>query len=1362
MDFYTIRSKTLKKGSVCIYPAFLTGKPKDIMFRSKSFYAIWDEEKGTWSTDESDVIRIIDDDLRKRAEKHQKQSPDDIVSVQYLSDYENGKWKEFCNYAKQSPDNAVTLDNKLTFANTVVKRDDYSSKRLPYPLEPGDYSAWDELIGTLYNPEEREKIEWAIGSIVAGEQADIQKFLVLYGEHGSGKSTILHVIEDLFSGYYTTFVAKSLGSNNNVFATEVFRSNPLVGIQHDGDLSRIEDNSVLNSLISHEDMVLNAKYEKSYTSRINCFLFMATNRPVKITDAKSGIIRRLIDVHPSNEKIPRRRYDELRGRIKFELGAIAWHCMEVYKDCGKTYYDAYKPIDMMYKTDMFYNFVEDSYDIFKEQNGVTLKQAWEMWKTYREEALIDSKLPMYKFREELKNYFASYRDFARIGDKQLRKYYSGFLIAKFEASEKVTQLVKDTWLKFNTDKSLFDEIAADYPAQLATDDEKPIQAWNSCETKLCDIDTSKLHYVRVPINHIVIDFDIRDENGSKSYEKNLEAATKFPPTYAELSKSGAGIHLHYIYSGDVEKLKSIYAPDIEVKVFKGKSSLRRRLVKCNDIPIATINSGLPLKEEETTKVIDAISIENEQHLRNKIAQALRKEVKPGKTITCIQYIKDVLDKAYQTDGFTYDVSDLKERIYLFALSSTNHPGTCADIYTKMHFMSKDHERSEVTADLRFADNAPRVFYDIESLPNVFLICWKIEGINEPVHSMMNPSRAEVYNWLWTEDGKLRYRLVGFNNKHYDNAMVMGAIAGDTVYELFLRSQSIIAGNIGAVPRGSQYISETDILDFSSDKKGLKKWEIELHLPHKELPWKWDKPIPEEMWPEVIKYCTNDVLQTEALFYHLEEDFKARQMLAKSTGMTINNSTNELTGQFIFGNDKEPQKEFNYRFMGDVPEDILVLNTDTFEFTEEHGRTAEELIAEGKFSVFDKQMRPIFPGYTFNQFVKVHKSQYRGEDPKEGGYVYAERGMYSDVALLDIASMHPSTIIAENLFGDRYTQRYKDLVQLRLFVKHREYDQARHMLGGVFAEYLDNESAAKQLAKTLKIPINAVYGQSSAGYPNRFKDPKNIDNIVAKRGALFMINLKHEVQRRGFTVAHIKTDSIKIPNATPEIIEFVNKYGKVYGYNFEHEATYDRMCLVNNAVYIARYKFPDEGKWTATGAQFAHPYIFKTLFSKEPLEFYDLCETKTVTSAMYLDMNEGYPDVTLLEKEYEKLLKKDPSNPRIEELKNDISKGHNYVFIGKAGQYCPMKKGTGGGLLMRESDGKYDAVAGTKGYRWIESDVVLKNHKENDIDMTYFEKLADAAVNDISKYGDFTWFVSTEPKKDMIDPLPDIVSDELPF
>jgi len=270
--------------------------------------------------------------------------------------------------------------------------------------------------------------------------------------------------------------------------------------------------------------------------------------------------------------------------------------------------------------------------------------------------------------------------------------------------------------------------------------------------------------------------------------------------------------------------------------------------------------------------------------------------------------------------------------------------------------------------------------------------------------------------------------------------------------------------------------------------------------------------------------------------------------------------------------------------------------------------------------------------------------------------------------------------------------------------------------------------------------------------------------VAKRGALFMVNLKHEVQRRGFTVAHIKTDSIKIPNATPEIIDFVMAYGKLYGYTFEHEATYDRMCLVNDAVYIARYS-EDEfnehpGEWTATGTQFQVPFVFKTLFSKEPIRFQDLTETKSCTTALYLDMNEDLPDVTADEKDRDRIVArirklKKVSEPledlekalaEIEDLKKDLAevddmiiKGHNYVFVGKVGLFAPVIKGKGGGVLLREKDGKYYAVSGTTGYRWLEAETI-HDHLEDVVDISYFTALSDAAIEAINQYGDFDDFV----------------------
>jgi hypothetical protein len=379
----------------------------------------------------------------------------------------------------------------------------------------------------------------------------------------------------------------------------------------------------------------------------------------------------------------------------------------------------------------------------------------------------------------------------------------------------------------------------------------------------------------------------------------------------------------------------------------------------------------------------------------------------------------------------------------------------------------------------------------------------------------------------------------------------------------------------------------------------------------------------------------------------------------------------------------------------------------------------------------------FPGYEFVD----GKNIYRGTDVGKGGYVYAEPGMYGNIALLDVASMHPHSAINLNAFGE-YTQHFKDLVDARIAIKRKDFDKARKMFGGKLAPYLDDETTAKNLTQALKIAINSVYGLTSANFDNPFRDIRNKNNIIALRGALFMRTLQDEVQKRGFKVAHIKTDSIKIPDATPEIIEFVMDFGRKYGYEFEHEATYDRMCLVNDAVYIAKY---DNGEWTATGTQFQIPYVFKKLFSKEDILFDDLCETKSVTSSLYLDMNENLPDVSSLEKELNKVLKNSPGDENlINNLKEEIAKGHNYRFIGKVGRFCPIKPGCGGGLLMREKDGKYYSATGAKGYRWLEAEIVSSLNRTDDIDEGHFKEMADAAIDTIKKYGDYEWFVSDAP------------------
>lgn len=1229
MSFFQVRERPAKTG-VDIYPDFIVGKSDDLMVRGGSFYAVWDDNAGMWSTDEFLIQKIVDAALYAYADKL-----GGLTSVKSMSSFQSNSWKNFKSYCLNLPSSHESLDDILAFADTPLKKGDRCSKRLPYALKAGSITAYDKLMGTLYAPEEREKLEWGIGAIVAGDAKHIQKFFVLYGEGGTGKGTFLNILLELFEGYTAVFDAKALTGSNSPFATEAFATNPLVAIQHDGDLSRIEDNTILNSVVSHELIIINGKYAKTFSAKVNAMLFVGTNQTVKIKDGKSGIIRRLIDVHPTGNTVPPVEYEALKHGIKFELGAIAAHCLEVYRRLGPNRYSAYRPMEMIVRTDMFFNFVADHYDTFREQDGTTLKQAWQLYKQYCDEGGFEWRLDKSRFRDELRNYFDEFRERGRVGEHQVINQYLGFKYKKFGLAPPPEK--PPPALAMELEVSRLDKELADCPAQYAGSSGAPVKPWSGVTTTLSDLDTKRLHFVKPGLQHIVVDFDLKDEGGNKNLTLNLTAASMWPPTYSEFSQSGAGIHLHYLWSGDVSELSHDYAPGIEIKTFPGDASLRRKVSFCNDLPIATLDTGLPLKER---RVIEGSTMRSERALRELIIRNLRKEIHPG-TKPSIDFIAKILDEAWNSE-MHYDVTDMRGRILAFANGSTNHAAQCIKTVLGMKFASDDvavNPEPVTPLDDRM------VMFDCEVYPNLFVICWSYYDSDEVVR-MINPAPAAV-------EELLQYKLVGFNNRRYDNHILYAAIMGYSNIDLFHLSQKLIGGDKNATFSAAYNLSWADVWDFSSVKYGLKRFQIELGLNHAEISLPFDEPVAVEDWPRVIEYCVNDVVTLKAVFDARKQDYVARQILAELTGLSVNDTTQRHTAKLIFGDAKNPAEDFVYT----------------------------DLSIE-------------FPGYVY----EAGKSTYKGIETGEGGFVYAEPGMYSNVAVLDIASMHPTTIEVLDLFGP-YTRNYSDLKAARLAIKRRDYDSAKRMLGGALVPYLDNEQNAKALSDALKIVLNIVYGLTSASFKNPFRDIRNKDNIVAKRGALFMVDLMEAVRAEGFQVIHIKTDSIKIPDATPAIIQFVTDFGAKYGYTFEHETTYERFCLVNDAVYVAK---GNDGNWTATGAQFQHPYVFKTLFSGEEVTFEDLAETKTVTAAIYLKFGDNDPH-----------------------------------FVGRAGSFVPVRQN--GGTLLRGKDGTFHAITGTKGWQWRESAIVASEGAEDTVDMSYYRHLVDEAIKNISKYGDIEQF-----------------------
>ena len=989
-----------KKPHYILKPGFCaTGK--GLMRKGGKFYAVLDEETGMWSTNEGDVIKLVDGEMVKYADDHfQKDEQGNYISysqedekfipvkLMLMDNSSSRMLLEFNKFCAGLPpnNNYIQLDTEITYKDDLVTPEMYRSKRLPYNIVESDISAYDALMNVLYSEQDREKIEWSIGAVFTGMSKKIEKILVLYGKPGSGKSTVLDLIKALFAGYWAPFVASELVSKTHQFATAAFKDNPLLAIQDDGSLARIES-PVINEIISHKDVMINEKGKQQYAIRSNAFLIMATNETVDIRDRKLGITRRLLDAYPSGRKIPEEEFDRLADMLKFELGGIAYHCIEVFKKLGKNYYSHYEPIKMIEKTNPLQNFLFDKLDDLSVRPFWVRDELYSMYKDYFEESGFGYPPKRMDFTEQLAEYFDSFERSKWIPErgKTIRNVFEGLKVKKICGLEEEKENVKvSSWLSFEHTKSVLDQLYSDQPAQYAKEDGLPKNKWKNVTTKLKDLDTTKLHWVVLPGNVIRIDFDLKGADGKKNLELNIKAASKFPPTYAEISKSGGGIHLYYIWDGNVDELSCVYDENIEIK--KPNQPDRRILTKCNGLSFTTISTGLPFKKVKE-KIEDFKPTESS--IRTTIKRCLAKEIH-GDTTSNVDWIYEILERAY-VSGCSYDVSDMHDAILDFARKATNQSKGCVEKVKKMKLKSADRKiltkggmpmvsadvidfenevrnyiREKLTngkkdaketvnlisdmlnrvydaglpydvEDMRQSiiifginnggseDNReycvnkvsemkllsdvpskriddsnepPIVFFDCEVFPNLVVVCWKYAGDDHKVMKLINPMPKHIEELCKT-------RLIGFNNKDYDNNILYAIKAGYTIKEVYNLSKGLIGGEYGSKFREAKNLSYTDIYDFSFKKQSLKKWEIEIGIRHQELALPWDEPVDPTSWDQVADYCTNDVIATEAVFNHLRQDWMARQILADLADGSVNDSTNNLTLKIVFGDDKNP-------------------------------------------------------------------------------------------------------------------------------------------------------------------------------------------------------------------------------------------------------------------------------------------------------------------------------------------------------------------------------------------------------------------------------------------------------------------------
>lgn len=1349
----------------------------DLIVRGGAFAYYWDGEQ--WSKDLRDIVLNIDSNIKSAVNEVRSEHPDSTIKYGLAENSNSGIVTKFQKYCQALQTKDIAFNTTIFFDNQTPKRDDYSTIQLNYHPQPGKCDSFDKLAGTLYAPEELDKILWAIGALLTGNMPKIQKFLFLYGAAGTGKGTMLDIISKIFQEYRADIDLEKL-TNGSQFGTSQIVDVPLL-VDSDSKIDRIKKDTDLLKLVSHEPVMVRKLYQDGYSVAFQGLLVTASNARYDAKNVNSGIHRRALVVHPSGNIVSKEDYNRLMNDINYEVPYIAQKAIDRYTELGEAFYDNYRDEEMVNYSDPFHACVSENLPLFTEKDGITLNQAASIYKEYIEELGWETKGVKQKVKLRLPDYYREFSKYKMIDGVRLTRYYSGFKTEKFpflngkDKPKNVVECEQPSWLDLSEQPSLFDKEAAAYPAQLANENGTPKYKWDTVRTTLKDIDTSELHYVKVPQSHIVLDFDMKNENGEKDLELNIKEALSYPQTYAEVSKSGGGLHLHYWYDGDVTKLKNLIKDDVEVKVYTGKSSLRRKLIKCNNLPIAHIATGLPLKEKEVIMYKDIEDIHwTEKKLRTFIENCMDK-VHHSATKPEMDFIYTVLEQAKDT-GVKYNLNDMLDSLTKFAMHSTHNSDYCLGIVNKLTLSTYQTE-DEIGNGNDIIDDKDIVFFDIEVFSNLFLVCWKKNGFEIPawvyddldkdINSGNNYQPSDILKSNWYDQHKnkdygiwcnptvnqleylLQHPLVGFNNRKYDNHILYNASLGATPMELYMQSQNIInhTGDGGMKP-AAYNLSYADLYEFMDIKQSLKKWEIALGLTHDEFEFPWDQPLAVSNWARCAMYCMHDVDATDKVFndkHAGQPAWMARKVMCELTEMSPNTKTQTLAEKFLFGDEQRPQDNFVW-----------------YDLAKE------------------------FPGYTFDPNRKP-ASDYHGKDPSEGGYVSSKPGVYGVsakdynegniidpetgrcklVTYIDVASLHPHSLIAINYFG-RYTPKFQALVKCRMHIKHGELDKAASAFSDIdpalsekLSKFLNDPSLINGLAHAMKIIINIVYGMTSAKYDNKFRDPRNVDNIIAKRGALFMMMLEEELNARGCNVIHVKTDSMKITNYLQEDIQYAMDRANEFGYTFELECIFDRIALTNKSTNIGHIEGKpeyDAHAWEAVGAQYAEPYVFKKLFSHEELVEDDYMVLKSSTAPIYLGGRfigkNAYVYASLtgedlyvvreeniaqsIQTKAQKPLKDYLAKRDYEGLPLEVQEANRAIKISKElkGRDFDISPERVQDIIDNNFPEtkvtKHCSLSKTKDWAWrLSTD--YKGYK--DINMGYYGKLKDDAIDDIYKVGD---------------------------
>ena len=431
-------------------------------------------------------------------------------------------------------------------------------------------------------------------------------------------------------------------------------------------------------------------------------------------------------------------------------------------------------------------------------------------------------------------------------------------------------------------------------------------------------------------------------------------------------------------------------------------------------------------------------------------------------------------------------------------------------------------------------------YDIEVFSDDWIVDFRDPEI-EDSHVVIHNDNFHLKAFLEQPD----LVIGGFNNKHYDDWIILTMILGGSNVEVKRHNDFIISGGNGWEFPFIQYqkkpFNSFDLRDDIADKGlSLKAVEGNLHLPIVEssIPFDIDRPLTPEELEEVIAYCKNDVDATCRLYQERKTDYiDSKILVSQMYGVPIEEGiglTNaKLSARVLNAKHESRDDERDYHVPECLDQDLIPAKIlDFFMQIRDLSIPATKLFGTGKQGS---------KGMTLDVWVETASGRcpvtyawggVHGAKPAFTAEATAERLIVN----YDVSSLYPNSMIN---FG--YCSRsmedpdaYKKLVATRLEAK---------------------KAGETEKATALKLVVNTVYGAMLNQY-NDLAD-RRAGRSVCITNQLAMTQLIVMLASRCQTIdfININTDGVMFfIDKTEDTLssEIVSEWCQITGFEMERD------------------------------------------------------------------------------------------------------------------------------------------------------------------------------------------------------------------